>query len=173
MKFNKTKIDGVYVIDLEKRQDDRGFLARTWGSLEFKDKGIDFDPVQGYITLTKKKGTIRGIHYQKVAEKKLTRVTKGGVFEVVIDLRPELPTFKKWEGFNLFDSDYKMLYIPPGCAHAILTIKDNTEFISFYSPPYDSLNERGIRYNDPSFDIKWPIEVQHVSDKDLAWEDFY
>lgn len=172
MKFIETKIKGVILIELEKKEDERGFLARTWDIDEFKEKGIDFNPLQGYITRSVKKGTMRGFHYLKVPEQKLTRVTKGMVYEVIIDLRSNSRTYKQWEVFTLKDTDYKLLYAGPGIAHAILTLEDNTELMSLYSPAYKVGNEGGIRYNDPAFNIGWPIEVKHVSKKDLSWEDF-
>lgn len=172
MKFIPTKINGVYLIELEKKEDKRGFLARTWDSSEFAQNGIDFSIQQGYITSSVKKGTIRGFHFLKVAEQKLTRVTRGSVYEVIIDTRPDSKTFKQWEAFSLRDADYKILYVCPGIAHAILTLEDNTELSSLYSPAYVPGNEGGIRYNDPAFNIPWPIKVKHVSEKDLAWEDF-
>jgi len=172
MKFNKTNINGVYVVDLEKKADERGFLARTWDHKQFLENGIEFNIMQGYVTLSLKKGTIRGFHFLRIDEKKLTRVTKGSVYEVVIDVRPDSPTYKQWEAFHFNDTDYKMLYMGPGIAHAILTLEDNTKLMSLYSPAYSSGNEGGIRYNDPSFKINWPIEITQVSKKDLSWEDF-
>lgn len=172
MKFTKTKIDGAYIIDLEKKEDERGFLARTWDHEQFAQNGIDFAIMQGYITSSNKKGTMRGLHYLKVAEQKLTRVIKGSVYEVIIDIRPDSKTFKQWETFTLKGTNYKMLYVGPGIAHAILTLEDNTELMSLYSPVYASGNEGGIRYNDPAFNIPWPIDVTKVSEKDLSWEDF-
>lgn len=172
MKFIKTKIEGAYVIELEKKEDNRGFLARTWDHQEFSQNGIDFVISQGYITRSVKKGTMRGFHFLTVPERRLTRVTKGSVCEVIIDVRPDSKTFKKYEIFTFKDTDHKMLYIGPGIAHAILTIKDNTELLSLYSPRYNSGNEKGIRYDDPSFNIKWPIRITKVSKKDLSWEDF-
>lgn len=172
MKFIETKIKGVYLIELEKKEDERGFLARTWDIDEFAKNGIDFNILQGYVTSSSKKGTMRGIHYLKVPEQKLTRVTKGSVYEVVIDVRPNSETFKQWQAFTLKDTDYKMLFVGPGIAHAILTLEDNTELVSLYSPAYTPGNEGGIRFNDPAFNIDWPIEVQHVSEKDLSWGDF-
>lgn len=172
MKFIKTKIKGAYLIELEKKEDDRGFLSRTWDIDEFKKAGIDFNILQGYITSSIKKGTIRGFHYLDVSEKKLTRVTNGSVCEVIIDVRPDSKTFRQWEMFTLKDSDYKMFYIGQGIAHAILTLEDNTELMSLYSPAYVPGNEGGIRYNDPSFNINWPISITKVSKKDLSWEDF-
>jgi dTDP-4-dehydrorhamnose 3,5-epimerase len=172
MKFIETKIKGVFLIELEKKVDERGFLARTWGVGEFKERRIDFNILQGYVTRSLKKGTMRGFHYLKVAEQKLTRVVRGAVYEVVIDIRPKSKTFKKWQAFALKDTDYKMLYMGAGIAHAILTLSDNTELMSLYSPVFVPGNEGGIRYNDPGFNIDWPIEVKHVSKKDLSWEDF-
>lgn len=172
MKFIETKIKGVILIELEKKEDDRGFLARTWDINEFKKNGIDFNILQGYITRSVKKGTMRGFHYLAVPEKKLTKVTKGSVYEAIIDVRPESPTFKKWEAFTIKDSDYKMLYVGPGIAHAILTLEDNTELMSHYSPAYIPGNEGGIRYNDPVFNIQWPIPVEKVSEKDKSFPDF-
>lgn len=172
MKFTETKIKGVYLIELEKKEDDRGFLARILCNKEFKDNEIDFEAVQGYITVSKEKGTMRGLHYSTVPGKKLTRVIKGSVYEVVIDVRSDSQTFKQWQVFTLKDTDYKMLYIGSGIAHAILTLEDGTELLSLYSPAYVAGNEGGIRYNDPTFNIKWPIEVKHVSKKDLSWRDF-
>ena len=172
MKFIKTKIKGVYLISLEKKEDERGFLARTWDVEQFRKNGVDFNILEGYITRSIKKGTIRGFHYLKVAEQKLTRVTKGSIYEVVIDINPKSQTYKKWVAFALKDTDYKMLYTGPNIAHAILTLEDNTELMSFYSPEYIPGNEGGIRYNDKAFNIKWPIKVKHVSKKDLSWEDF-
>lgn len=172
MIFTDTKIKGVFLIELEKKEDDRGFLARSLDYEEFSKAGIDFSIEQGYITCSKKKGTIRGFHFLKVPEKKLTKVIKGSVYEVVIDVRPTSPTFKQWEAFAIKDSDYKMLYMEPGIAHAILTLEDNTELMSLYSPAYSPGNEGGIRYNDPILTIPWPTDIMHVSDKDMSWEDF-
>ncbi len=156
MKFTPTTIAGSFVVDLEKRADERGFLARTWGKDEFAAHGIPLELLQGYTCGTLKKGTLRGLHYVIPPQKeiKLTRVIKGKLFEVVVDLRPTSPSYKKWEGFELGASDYKLLVVPLGCAHAILTLVDDTEYISLYNVPYDPTNERGIRYDDPTFGIQ-------------------
>lgn len=172
MKLSPTKINGAFLVELEKKEDERGFLARVWDKKLFEEHGIDFSILQGYITLSKNKGTMRGFHYLKVDEKKLTKVIKGSVYEVIIDVRKDSKTYKQWEAFTLKDSDYKMLYMGPGIAHAILTLENNTELMSLYSPEYASGNEGGVRYNDPAFAIPWPIEVQNVSEKDNSWEDF-
>ncbi len=170
MKFTKTKL-GAYIVELEKKEDERGFLVRTWDKQVFKDIGIDFEPVEGYVTTSKKKGTMRGFHYLTVPEKKLTRVLRGAVYEVIIDLRSDSSTYKQWEAFTLKDTDYKMLYVGSGIAHAILTLEDNTELMSLYSPEYSPGNEGGIRYNDPAFNIPWPIPAEFVSEKDRSWAD--
>ncbi len=172
MKFNKTSINDVFLIDLDKKEDERGFLARTWGVKEFSDAGIDFNLQEGYVTNSKNKGTIRGFHFLKTSEKKLTRVLRGSIYEVVIDVNPKSPTFKKWQAFTLKAEDYKMLYMGPGIAHAILTLEDSTELMSLYSPAYAPGNEGGIRFDDPSFVIPWPINITYVSEKDTLWEDF-
>lgn len=174
MKFTKTKIKGAFIIGLEKHEDERGFLARIWDREQFQKQGIKIDLVQGYVSHTNKKGTIRGLHYQikPFAEGKLTRCTKGSIYEVILDLRGQSATFKKWQGFNLKASDNKMMYIPPNCAHAILTLEDDTDFVNFSNQPYTAGYEKGIRYNDPSFKFKWPIKVKYVSPKDLAWPNF-
>ncbi|PIR69295.1 MAG: dTDP-4-dehydrorhamnose 3,5-epimerase [Candidatus Niyogibacteria bacterium CG10_big_fil_rev_8_21_14_0_10_46_36] len=174
MKFIPTTIDGVYIIELEKREDDRGFLARTWCEKEFRDNGIDVTLAQGYVSGTKCKGTIRGIHWQTHprAETKLTRCNKGALFEVVTDVRPDSPTYKKWEGFTFRADDYRMLFMPKGVGHAILTLEDDTEFTNFSDTAYSPEHERGMRYDDGSFSVRWPISVEHVSEKDKAWGPF-
>ena len=174
MKFIKTKIKDCFVIELEKKEDERGFLARTFDKDEFKKLGINLDIVQGYVSVTKKKGTMRGIHYRKTAPfvAQLTRCLEGAIFEVILDLRLSSPTYKKWEGFKLKANDYKMLFIPKGCAHGILILEDNTLFLNMYTQPFNGVLESGIRFDDPAFNIKWPIPVKIVSDKDNSWEGF-
>lgn len=164
MNFTGLKINGASLIDLDKKTDARGFLARVWDN--------NFALEQGYLTYSKKKGTMRGFHYLKVPEQKLTRVVRGSVYEVIIDVRPDSPTFKQWQGLTINAADYRMLYMGPGIAHAILTLEDNTELLSLYSPAYQPGNERGIRYNDPGFNIPWPVPVKSISEKDKNWEDF-
>ena len=174
MKFIETEIRGAFVIELEPRADDRGSLTRTWDKAEFMKQGIDIDLVEGYVSYTKHKGTLRGLHYQAEpnAEAKLTRCTKGSFFEVVLDLRPESGTYGRWIGLAFAAAENRMLYVPPLCAHAILTLEDATELVNFSSRPYAPDSERGVRYDDPRFDIRWPIAVTVVSAKDSGWEDF-
>lgn len=174
MIFKQTKLEGAYIIKLEKREDERGYLARTWDKKDFLKYGIKAELVEGYASHTNRKGTIRGLHYQvkPFAEAKLTRVINGSIYEVIIDLRPKSKTYKKWLGFKFNTQDNKMLYIPPYFAHAILALENDTDFLNFSSQPYTAEFERGIRYDDPAFKIKWPINIKEASEKDLAWEDF-
>lgn len=174
MKFTEIKFKGVFILELAKHEDERGLLTRIWDKNTFKKYGIKIDVVQSYISHSNKKGTIRGLHYQvkPFAEAKLTKCIKGSIYEVIIDLRPKSKTYKKWTGFKFNAQDNKMLFIPPYFAHAILSLEDNTQFLNFSSQPYTPEFERGIRYNDPSFKINWPINIKEVSEKDFAWEDF-
>lgn len=174
MIFKETKLKGAFIIESEKRKDDRGFLVRTWCKEEFSRHGINFELVQGYLSHTNKKGTMRGFHYQvsPKAEAKFTRCIKGSIFEAIIDLREDSPTYKQWECFVLSAADNKALFIPPDFAHAILVLEDDTDFINFSSQPFSPEFEKGIKYNDQAFNIEWPIPVTSVSDKDLSWPDF-
>ena len=175
MLFIETKLKGAFVIELEKYSDDRGFFSRAWCQKEFKEQGINSRFVQANIGFSKNSGTIRGIHYQiaPFEEAKLVRCIRGAIFDVVLDLRPELPSFKQWFGVELSDENRKMLYVPEGCAHGYQTLVDNTEFFYQVSQVYSPESERGILWNDPEFDIEWPIDEDLViSEKDQNWPDF-
>ena len=175
MLFIETKIKGAFVVELEKYSDDRGFFSRAWCQKEFKEQGIKSQFVQANIGFSKNSGTIRGIHYQiaPFEEAKLVRCIRGAIFDVVLDLRPELPSFKQWFGVELSDENRKMLYVPEGCAHGYQTLVDNTEVFYQVSQVYSPESERGIRWNDPEFDIEWPIDEDLViSEKDQNWPDF-
>ena len=175
MLFIETKIKGAFVVELEKYSDDRGFFSRAWCQKEFKEQGINSRFVQANIGFSKNSGTIRGIHYQiaPFEEAKLVRCIRGAIFDVVLDLRPELPSFKQWFGIELSDENRKMLYVPEGCAHGYQTLVDNTEVFYQVSQVYSPESERGIRWNDPEFDIEWPIDEDLViSEKDQNWLDF-
>ncbi len=175
MLFIETKLKGAFVIELEKYSDDRGFFSRAWCQKEFKEQGINSRFVQANIGFSKNSGTIRGIHYQiaPFEEAKLVRCIRGAIFDVVLDLRPELPSFKQWFGVELSDENRKMLYVPEGCAHGYQTLVDNTEVFYQVSQVYSPESERGIRWNDPEFDIEWPIDEDLViSEKDQNWSDF-
>lgn len=174
MKFTQTKLTGVFIIELEKHSDNRGFLAHSWDSVAFAKHGLSFQPVQGYTCMTEQAGTLRGFHYVAIPhqEMKVTRVIQGCLYEVVADLRSDSQTFKQWVGITMKDLDYRMLVTPPGCAHAVLTLENDTEYTSLYSPSYDPSIERGVRWNDPAFNLTWPITVTTISDKDKNWPNF-
>lgn len=174
MIFKQLTIPGAFVVKIEKRQDERGFLARTWDKEEFAKQGILLDPVQSYTCFTEKAGTLRGPHYviPPHQDTKLVRVIRGSLHEVIIDLRLNSKTYNKWLGLSMKADDYQMVLTPPGCAHGIITLEDNTEYISLYSPGYDPIIERGIRHDDPVFNIKLPIKVEIISEKDKNWPEF-
>lgn len=174
MFFQGTKLKGSYIILPEKREDERGFFARTWCQKEFEAHGLVSRVAQTNVCFSKSRGTLRGMHYQVAPceETKLVRCTRGAIYDVVIDLRPQSPTFKQWMGVELTAGNYKMLYVPENFAHGYQTLEDNTEVIYLVSQFYSAESERGVRYNDPAFGIDWPLEVQVISDKDESWPDF-
>lgn len=174
MKFLETPLKGAFVIELEKREDKRGFFARTWDINEFEANGIYRIPVQTNMSFSKKRGTIRGIHFQVAPhqESKVIRCVKGAIYDVIIDLRLGSPTYKQWFGVELSEENCKMLFVPEGFAHGFLTLKDSTEVTYQVSAFYNFESERVIGYNDPAFNITWPIDVTVVSEKDAAHPDF-
>jgi dTDP-4-dehydrorhamnose 3,5-epimerase len=174
MTFTETELKGAFFIELEKKVDERGFFARTWCQKEFEAHRLVRQMVQANVSFNKKKGTLRGMHYQiaPYEEAKLLRCTKGAIYDVIIDLRPDSPTYKQWIGEELKSGNYKMLYIPENFAHGLITLEDNTEVTYQVSQFYSPGSERGVRYNDPTFGIKWPIEVLIISDKDKNWPDY-
>jgi dTDP-4-dehydrorhamnose 3,5-epimerase len=174
MIFNETKLKGAYIIELEKHGDDRGFFARTWCRKEFEDHGLVSESCQENLSLSLKKGTLRGMHYQvgDSQETKLVRCSKGALYDVIVDVRPESSSFKQWIGVELTEDNYRMLYVPRGFAHGILTLCDNAVASYLVSQFYSPGDERGARYNDPSFGIEWPVPVEVISDKDNSWDDF-
>ncbi len=174
MLFHETRLEGAFVIELEKREDTRGFFARGWCQKEFEDHGLVAQVVQANISYNRKKGTLRGMHYQvaPVEETKLVRCVRGGIYDVIIDLRPESPTYKQWIGVELTAENYKMLYVPENFAHGLQTLEDDTEVIYQVSQFYTPGAERGIRWNDPAFRIEWPQNIEVISDKDADWPDY-
>lgn len=174
MKFIETKIGGVYIVELEKREDARGFFARSFDVNEFKERGLKETIVQANTSFSVKKGTLRGMHFQNTpfAETKYIRCTKGSFYDVAIDLRPDSETYKQWVGVELSADNHKYLYIPQGCAHGFVTLEDNTEALYLVSEFYTPQAEGGVRYNDPAFNIEWPISVVEISNKDNGWPDF-
>lgn len=172
MIFRETELPGVFVIELEKKEDERGFFARAWCSREFSAHGLASVFVQCNISFNAKKGTIRGLHYQcrPYEEIKVVRCTRGAIFDVVIDIRPDSPNFCKWISVTLTGDNHKMLYVPGGFAHGFQTLHDNTEVFyqmsEYYYPEYSG----GFRWDDPAFGIKWPLPCSCISQKDRSYK---
>jgi dTDP-4-dehydrorhamnose 3,5-epimerase len=171
MKFTKTKLKNAFIIDLEQQQDNRGFLAQTFCAREFAAHGLKPVVAQCNLAFNYKKGTLRGMHYQvaPVRVAQLVRCTQGTIYNVIIDMRPDSPTFLKHIGVELTAENHRALYIPAMCAHGYQTLVDNTEVVYQVSGFYSSHYERGLRYDDPTFNIVWPLPVSEISQKDLAW----
>lgn len=174
MKFVETNLEGAVIVELDKHEDDRGFFARQWCQKEFEAAGLIPTVVQANISSNKLKGTLRGMHFQQIPyeETKLIRCTRGALFDVIIDLRAESSTYLEWFGVKLTEENYKMLYVPKGCAHGFQTLVANTEAFYMVSEFYTPSAEGGVRYNDPLFRIDWPLSVSAISDKDLNWPDY-
>jgi dTDP-4-dehydrorhamnose 3,5-epimerase len=174
MIFTETKLKNAFVIEIQKFEDNRGFFGRTFCQKEFEKFGLNTDVRQANVSFNLKKGTLRGMHYQAdpYGEVKLVRCTRGAIYDVIIDVRPESATYKQWVGVELRADNYTMLYVPEGFAHGFQTLEDNTEVIYQVTQFYTPGSERGIRYDDPAFSIVWPVEVQVISDKDRNWPDY-
>lgn len=174
MIFQETKLKGAYVIDIQRIEDERGFFARSWCKKEFAAERLLDRVVQANISYNKKKGTLRGMHYQRAPyeEAKLVRCTAGAIFDVIVDLRLESPTYKQWIGVELTSKHHRMLYVPENFAHGFQTLDDNTEVTYHVSQFYTPDAEKGLRYNDPAIAIEWPLEVEAISNKDGSWVDY-
>jgi len=174
MLFSDTSLKGAYIIDIEKVEDERGFFARAWCQDEFRANDLITDWVQGNLSVNKRMGTLRGLHYQiaPFAETKLVRCTRGAFFDVILDLRPDSSTFGEWFGVRLSADEHRMLYVPEGIAHGFVTLVDNTEASYLVSQFYKPHAEAGVRYNDPAFGIQWPLEIQFISKKDTNWPNY-
>jgi len=173
MIYVETPLRGAYVIEVEKHEDKRGFFARSWCVQEFSSKGLDTQLVQCNVSFNKRKGTLRGLHYQMPphAETKVVRCTKGALYDVIVDLRADSPTFLKWFGVELTATNYRMLYIPKRFAHGFQTIEDDTEIFYQMSEFYAPQAARGIRWNDPRAGVVWPETDRTISKKDQEYID--
>lgn len=175
MKFTATPIQGVFLIDVEPYIDDRGVFARVFCRREFKAQGIPTDFVQTNISICAKRGTIRGLHWQTdpYGEMKLLRCTRGEIFQGIVDTRPESPTYRRSFGVRLDDKKHQLVFVPAGCANGYQSLTDDTEVTYAVGEFYHPETERGLRWNDPSFAIGWPItEGVILSPKDATWPDY-
>jgi dTDP-4-dehydrorhamnose 3,5-epimerase len=174
MFFHKTEIDGVWVVEPERHEDERGFFARTWDKQEFADRGLSFELVQSSVSFNRLRGTLRGLHYQAAPyrEAKLVRCTAGAVFDVAVDLRAESPTFRRWFGRELSAESRMALFVPEGCAHGFLTLANDTEVEYAITEPHVPEASRGVRWNDPAFGIEWPGEPVVMNERDRSYADF-
>lgn len=174
MNFRETELPGVFEVRLEPKPDERGYFARTWCQQEFAAHGLSSTVAQCNTSFNLKKGTLRGMHYQQApnAEIKLIRCTKGKIFDVILDLRPQSATFGKWTSFILSSTSQNMIYVPEGCAHGFLTMEDDTEVFYQMSEFHSAESARGVRWNDPAFKIVWPEEVVVISERDRTYPNF-
>jgi len=174
MNFNNVDINDIFIIELEKKIDDRGFFSRLFCKKKFIEKGISFDINQINNSYSKKKGTLRGMHYQDYCHsgQKIVRCISGEIYDVVVDIRPNSDSFGRWHSEILSAENRKMIYIPRGFAHGFLTLTENTEILYFTSEIYNSDFDNGFLYNDPKFKINWPFDPQIISNKDKNWELF-
>ena len=169
-KFERLEINGLVLVRPDVFKDERGFFMEDYKQSDFHTNGINYDFVQGNHSKSQK-NVLRGLHYQlKPAEQgKLVRVIKGEIFDVSVDIRRDSPTYKKWVSVNLSEENKLMLFVPPGFAHGFVTLEDNTEVIYRVTKEYSQAHERGIIWNDPTLNIKWPIENPILSQKDSMW----
>ena len=174
MLFKETSLKGAFIVDDELREDERGFFARSWCENEFKEHGLTPHLAQCNISFNKKLGTLRGMHYQvsPFVEAKLVRCTKGAIYDVIVDLRPESPTFKQWFRVELTEENHRSVFIPAGFAHGFQTLQDNSEVFYQMSEFYHPECARGVRWNDPAFGIDWPIDQQIISQRDQEYPNF-
>jgi dTDP-4-dehydrorhamnose 3,5-epimerase len=174
MQFEKTTLNGAWLIRLEPNRDSRGFFARTFCYEEFSAHGLETSYPQHSVSFSVNKGTLRGMHYQRKphSEVKVVRCVRGKIWDVIIDIRPDSPTYRRWQGFELSDSNGCELYIPKGFAHGFQTLTDNAEVSYLISEFYAPAAAGGLRHNDASFGVTWPIPISEISDKDQNWPDF-
>jgi dTDP-4-dehydrorhamnose 3,5-epimerase len=175
MIFTETALKGAFIVKPELAEDERGFFTRTWSEKEFAEHGLSSRLTECNISFNRKKGTLRGMHYQLApyAQAKLVCCFRGSIYDVIIDLRRDSPTFKKWVAVELSATNRLMLYIPQGLAHGFQTLEDNTEVFYQMSEVYTPKSARGVRWNDPAFSIKWPPDELTIIDRDQSYPDFH
>jgi dTDP-4-dehydrorhamnose 3,5-epimerase len=174
MIFQETKLAGVFEIQIEAKADERGFFARTWCRQEFEGHGLNARLAQCSVSFNTRKGTLRGMHYQAAPfpERKLVRCTQGSLYDVVLDLREQSPTFKQWVGVTLDAEKRNMVYVAEGCAHGFITLEAETEICYQISEFFKPELSRGVRWNDEAFNIGWPVPVEVISERDRTYPDF-
>ena len=175
MRFIEQRLAGLVVIESDVFPDERGAITRAWMPQEFQDHGLSTEIAQCLLAFNHRRGTIRGMHYQAepARQHKTTRVTRGAVFDVAVDLRPDSPTYCQWVGTELSADNRRALYIPPGFAHGYQTLTDDAEVFYFVSHGYSPADQRGVRYNDPAFGIAWPLGAPTmIHERDATYADF-
>lgn len=174
MKFIETILKGAFVIEPELIEDERGFFARAFCRREFEAHGLNPNLVQCSMSFNRQRGTLRGMHYQvpPYAECKLVRCTRGAIYDVIVDLRPNSPTFRRWVAVDLTTENRRILYVPQDFAHGFQTLTDNTEVFYQISEYYAPECSKGARWNDPAFQIRWPLETLIISTRDQSYDDF-
>ena len=175
MIFIETELSGAFVVDLDRREDERGFFARAWCTREFEEHGLSPSVVQCNLSFNHRSGTLRGLHYQAPPseEAKLVRCTRGAIYDVIVDLRRTSPTFKGWIAVELSAQNRRALYVPEGFAHGYQTLADETETFYQVSEFFNPDAELGLRWDDPAFRIDWPDAAERIiSEKDRSWPNF-
>lgn len=174
MIIGATEIADAWLIDIEPLRDERGFFARTWCQRELSARGLSTEIAQESVSYSRNKATMRGLHFQRPPhdEVKIVRCIHGAIFDVIVDIRPDSPTFRKWQGFELTQDNRRALYVPSGCAHGFITLADETEVSYLISAFFVPAAAAGYRHNDPAFGIVWPLPVKIISERDLGWPDF-
>jgi dTDP-4-dehydrorhamnose 3,5-epimerase len=170
--ITQTDLEGACIIDIDPRRDERGYFARVWCSREFDEQGLNTKLVQCNVAYNYKRGILRGMHYQNhpYAEVKLVRCTRGAVYDVIVDLRVDSPSYLKWVGVELTEENHRMLYVPEGFAHGYVTLQDDSELFYQVSQFYTPGAEGGIRWDDPAVGIEWPdVGELMISEKDRSW----
>jgi dTDP-4-dehydrorhamnose 3,5-epimerase len=174
MIITPTRLAGAFLVELEPHRDERGFFARTWCRRELAEHGLDAEIAQESLSYNRRRGTLRGLHFQRPphAETKIVSCPRGAIFDVIVDLRPDSPTYLEWQGFELDAENRRALYIPKGFAHGFQTLTDEAEIAYRISEFHAPGAAAGHRYDDPAFGIDWPLSVAVISERDLAWPPF-
>ena len=171
MKFTATRLEGAWIVELDRLEDERGFFARSFCQREFDELGMNSAVVQSNVSYNASKGTLRGMHYQvaPAEETKLVRCTRGSIVDIIVDMRADSPTYRQHIAVELNADNHRSLFVPANFAHGFQTLEDDTEVMYMVSGFYTPECERGLRFNDPALNIQWPQPVEHVSDKDAQW----